>query len=171
MGSRYRCRVSPSGVPGCIPGLGTGGTGEEFTLAGGLALTGPTDPFLTEADNFIPLTSGLWLPRDLEGFIDLGDGQLQYVGDTSRIFMIVGGVSFNFDDGPDDLILTYGINSSPVLAIAAAQHAEATQVNHVGISDITTLDPGDIVELFAAPNGGGPFTLTAGQLSIAAAGP
>lgn len=26
MGSRYRCRVSPSGVP-CIPGVGTGGTG------------------------------------------------------------------------------------------------------------------------------------------------
>lgn len=27
MGSRYRCRVSPSGVPGCVPGTGTGGTG------------------------------------------------------------------------------------------------------------------------------------------------
>lgn len=39
MGSRYRCRVSPSGVPGCVPGSGTGptsgigGGGDFFFLA------------------------------------------------------------------------------------------------------------------------------------------
>lgn len=39
MGSRYRCRVSPSGVPGCVPGSATGGTsgigggGDFFFLA------------------------------------------------------------------------------------------------------------------------------------------
>lgn len=35
MGSRYRCRVSPSGVPGC--GAGSGGTGdvESLDLVGG----------------------------------------------------------------------------------------------------------------------------------------
>lgn len=28
MGSRYRCRVSPSGVPGCVPSAATGPTGD-----------------------------------------------------------------------------------------------------------------------------------------------
>lgn len=40
MGSRYRCRVSPSGVPGCIPGLGTGATGAtaEGEISNGFAI-------------------------------------------------------------------------------------------------------------------------------------
>lgn len=38
MGTRFRCRVSPTGVPGCS-GDGTGGTG-----SGGEGPTGPTGP-------------------------------------------------------------------------------------------------------------------------------
>lgn len=44
MGSRYRCRVSPSGVPGCVGGGGTGAFDGPTGPSGPGGSTGPTGP-------------------------------------------------------------------------------------------------------------------------------
>lgn len=54
MGSRYRCRVSPSGVPGCL-GAGTGGSGGSGS--GDVGPTGPTGPSSDEPDLESPVTT------------------------------------------------------------------------------------------------------------------
>lgn len=169
MGSRYRCRVSPSGVPGCIPGLGTGGTGEGAQLGGALALVGDI-PFSTEGLNFIPIPSALWQPRDLLEFADLGDGQLQYVGGVEKTFLVSGGISANTVT-TDILFLSYGINGTAFpLEILASSTSTVGSVETLTIFDVVTLSPSDILQLFVSTIGGADFNIFQAQIAATALG-
>lgn len=170
MGSRYRCRVSPSGVPGCIPGLGTGATGESDPLLGGLNLLSEEGvPFSTEPLNFVEILSASWSPADLDGFTDLGNGILRYDG-PDRLALLTARVSANATDANTSILLTYGLDGAPQDArvLSSATTDDPGSVAHVSISDVVFLPTGTLLSLFASQGGGTDFAVITGQLSVVA---
>lgn len=169
MGSRYRCRVSPSGVPGCNSGGGTAGSDQG---AGTLSFQGEAVEFTTEAGNYVQLSSGVWVPTDLENFTDLGFGRMRYDGD-SKIALITARISFvSADEDTDILILTYGFDddSQQDRVTSSVTMSGSGFFDHVTISDTVQLNPGTILSLFATTVGGESFTLVTAQLSALVAG-
>lgn len=170
MGSRYRCRVSPSGVPGCTSdGGGTAGSDQG---AGTLSFQGDAADFSPgEAGSYIQLSSGTWFGTDLENFTDLGFGRMRYDGDPT-IALITARISLTADpESAVTVILTYGFDdASQENRVTSSVTTEGSGVAHVSISDTVQLDTGTILSLFATTIDGSTFTLGTGQLSAVRAG-
>lgn len=95
MGSRYRCRVSPTGVPGC-QSEGTGGTGGGTGGEGATGPTGPAGPTGPSSDE-----------PDLEEFATTEDDENVVAGSIAigEDELIRAGIAWIGSDGTSDVVV------------------------------------------------------------------
>lgn len=142
MGSRYRCRVSPSGVPGC--GAGSGGTGDVESLdlvgaAGG--------EFTLAPDESAEIVSG-------EVTLD-EDGEIAVWFTTNQVVTGAGAGAQRFTyiilldgspvaqpprimDGENDF--TVSVSDTAVIAADAGTHTVSIVANYDGGGGVATVD-------------------------------
>lgn len=130
MGSRYRCRVSPSGVPGCVPG---GGTGPTSGIAGG----GDFFFLALEDDLLLPINAAFEpIPElDLPVEIEAGDAvQIDVNLAFSSVSALAGTALFGIT--VDGTLLTETIRGEGILA------ADIGIPQGVDLQALLEVDPG-----------------------------
>lgn len=142
MGSRYRCRVSPSGVPGC--GGGSGGTGDVNSLD---LVGGAGGEFTIEPDDSAEIVTGdVTLEEDGEIAIWFSANQVVTgAGAGAQRFTYVIFVDGSPVIQPPRIMdstndFTVSVSDTAVIAADAGTHTVSIVANYDGGGGVATVD-------------------------------